>query len=82
MASVPENALVSTTEADKKNSCVETMNNSWMSSVTLAEHRIPQDHPLLPLRAMADEALLELQHRFSRLYAKTGRPSIAPEKLS
>jgi transposase len=30
---------------------------------------------------MADEALRELQSRFSRLYAKTGRPSIAPEKL-
>jgi transposase len=45
------------------------------------EQRIPQDHPLRPLRAMADEALHELQSRFSKLYAKTGRPSIAPEKL-
>jgi transposase len=26
-------------------------------------------------------ALKELQPRFNRLYAKTGRPSIAPEKL-
>ena len=45
------------------------------------EQRIPQEHPLRPLRAMADEALSELQPRFRRLYAKTGRPSIAPEKL-
>ena len=45
------------------------------------EQRIPQDHPLRQLRAMADEALRELKPRFSRLYAKTGRPSIAPEKL-
>ena len=30
---------------------------------------------------MADEALRELKPRFNRLYAKTGRPSIAPEKL-
>jgi len=45
------------------------------------ERRIPQDHPLRPLRAMADEALRELQPRFRKLYAKTGRPSIAPEKL-
>lgn len=30
---------------------------------------------------MADTALRELQHRFGKLYAKTGRPSIAPEKL-
>jgi transposase len=45
------------------------------------EQRIPQDHPLRPLRAMADEALRELQAQFNKLYAKTGRPSIAPEKL-
>lgn len=45
------------------------------------EQRIPQDHPLRPLRAMADEALRDLQPRFGRLYAMTGRPSIAPEKL-
>jgi transposase len=45
------------------------------------EQRVPQDHPLRPLRAMADAALRELQSRFSKLYARTGRPSIAPEKL-
>ena len=30
---------------------------------------------------MTDEAFRELQPRFHKLYAKTGRPSIAPEKL-
>src|SRR5436189_1210453 len=45
------------------------------------EQRVPQDHPLRSLRAMTDEALSELQPRFNRLYAETGRPSIAPEKL-
>ena len=45
------------------------------------EQRVPQDHPLRPLRVMTDEALGELQPRFHKLYAKTGRPSIAPEKL-
>jgi transposase len=45
------------------------------------EQRVPQDHPLRPLRAMTDVALKELQRRFNKLYAKTGRPSIAPEKL-
>src|SRR5213594_1315222 len=45
------------------------------------EQRVPQDHPLRPLRVMTDEALKELQPRFHKLYAKTGRPSIAPEKL-
>src|SRR2546425_2301439 len=45
------------------------------------EQRVPQDHPLRSLRALTDEALRDLQPRFNKLYAKTGRPSIAPEKL-
>jgi len=45
------------------------------------EQRVPQDHPLRPVRTLTDEALRELQPRFRKLYAKTGRPSIAPEKL-
>lgn len=45
------------------------------------EQRIPQNHPLRLLRAMADDALCDLKPRFNKLYAKTGRPSIAPEKL-
>src|SRR2546428_1023478 len=45
------------------------------------EERVPQDHPLRSLRVMTDEALQQLQPRFSEWYAKTGRPSIAPEKL-
>jgi len=34
------------------------------------EQRVPQDHPLRPLRVMTDEALRELQPRFHKLYAK------------
>src|ERR1700738_2178912 len=45
------------------------------------EQRVPQDHPLRSLRAMTDEALRDLQPLFNKLYAKTGRPSIEPEKL-
>src|SRR5213593_3655179 len=45
------------------------------------EQRVPQDHPLRALRGMTDEALKDLRPRFYTLYAKTGRPSIAPEKL-
>ena len=45
------------------------------------ELRVPQDHPLRPIRTMADEALCGLKAWFGKLYAKTGRPSIAPEKL-
>jgi transposase len=45
------------------------------------EQRVPHDHPLRSLRATTDEALQQLKPRFNGLYAKTGRPSIAPEKL-
>jgi len=46
------------------------------------EQRVPQDHPLRTLRAMTDEALQQLKYRFNKLYATTGRPSTAPERLS
>jgi transposase len=45
------------------------------------EERVPKDHPLRPVRAMADIALEALSPRFAERYSKTGRPSIAPEKL-
>ena len=45
------------------------------------EERIPKDHPLRPIRALADEALGSLNKRFEGLYSTTGRPSIAPEML-
>ena len=45
------------------------------------EQRVPADHPLRPVRRMMDEALKQLSGQFDRLYADTGRPSIAPEKL-
>ena len=45
------------------------------------EERIPKDHLLRPIRALADTALAELSERFDRLYAEQGRPSIGPEKL-
>src|SRR3989454_186311 len=52
-----------------------------MFSYVSPEQRIRAEHPLRPIRAMTDEVLRELSPRFARLYAKTGRPSIAPEKL-
>lgn len=45
------------------------------------EDRIPQDHPIRPLKKLVDEALERLSRDFDRLYAKTGRPSIPPEQL-
>jgi transposase len=50
-------------------------------SYVSAEQRVPQDHPLRAIRAMVDEALTGLSAHFDTLYAKHGRPSIAPEKL-
>jgi transposase len=52
-----------------------------MFSYIRPEQRVPADHPLRPLRAMVDGALRELSPEFARLYPKTGRPSIPPEKL-
>src|SRR5512136_2268743 len=52
-----------------------------MFSYVSPERRIPADHPLRPIREMTDEVLRQLSPRFARLYPKTGRPSIAPEKL-
>jgi transposase len=54
---------------------------SSMFSYISAERRVPADHPLRAIRAMADTALKELSPAFDQLYAADGRPSIAPEKL-
>src|SRR5437867_4104306 len=51
-----------------------------MWSYISPEERVAHDHSLRSMRAMTDEALQQLRSRF-KLYAKTGRPSIAPEKL-
>jgi transposase len=45
------------------------------------EQRVRQDHPLRAIRVMADVALSSMSERFDAMYAKTGRPSIPPEKL-
>jgi len=45
------------------------------------EKRVPADHPLRPIRKMADEILKEMSPQFAKLYSNVGRPSIAPERL-
>lgn len=45
------------------------------------EKRVRRDHPLRPIREMANAALVELSGDFVLLYSRTGRPSIAPEML-
>ncbi len=52
-----------------------------MFSYLSPEARVPQDHPLRPLRQMVNQALGELSRDFQAMYSREGRPSIPPEKL-
>jgi transposase len=52
-----------------------------MYSYLSPEERVRANHPLRAVRAMADEALKNMSKRFDTMYARTGRPSIPPEKL-
>jgi transposase len=45
------------------------------------ESRVPRDHPLRTIRGVVNDVLAELAGDFEGLYARTGRPSIPPEKL-
>ncbi len=54
---------------------------SQMFSYLSPEQRVRKDHPLRAIRAMVDEVLRSLSPQFNRMYAREGRPSIAPEKL-
>ncbi|MBI3953969.1 MAG: IS5 family transposase [Chloroflexi bacterium] len=45
------------------------------------EGRVPLDHPLRTIKALADRALAELSRDFDGMYADVGRPSIPPERL-
>jgi transposase len=52
-----------------------------MFSYISAEDRVPWDHPLRAIRTMVDAALRNMGAQFDVMYARVGRPSIAPEKL-
>ena len=45
------------------------------------ESFVPADHPLRPIRVMADKALTSLSKELDRMYSHTGRPSVPPEVL-
>lgn len=45
------------------------------------EERIPARHPLRKVREIVNGALASMDAEFDRLYAREGRPSIAPERL-
>ncbi len=54
---------------------------SGMFSYVSLEERVPQDHPLRAIRKSVDEVLWAMAKEFDGLYAKTGRPSVPPERL-
>ncbi len=49
--------------------------------MTTLEDVVADDHPLRAIRALVDAALEEMSPELEALYAKRGRPSIAPEYL-
>src|ERR1700679_1365781 len=59
----------------------DELTGSLFSYVDL-EARVRRDHPLRPIRKIANAALADLSEDFSALYPpRLGRPSIAPERL-
>ena len=54
---------------------------SGMFSYVSLEERIPATHPLRTVRQLVDAVLAEMSKQFDGMYAKVGRPSIAPERL-
>jgi transposase len=53
---------------------------SFFSYIDL-EDRVRADHPLRPIRVIANAALAALSGEFAALYSGMGRPSVPPEKL-
>lgn len=52
-----------------------------MFSYVSVDARVPTDHPIRRLRELVDGILAEMDGLFEQRYAKTGRPSIPPERL-
>jgi transposase len=54
---------------------------SAIFSYRTLEQRIAQTHPLRKLREVVDGILGSMHSEFEALYSRSGRPSIAPERL-
>lgn len=48
---------------------------------TTLEQRIPNDHPLRPLRGLVETFLASMDQDFEGLYSRLGRASTGPERL-
>jgi len=59
----------------------EDQRNQRLFSYVRPDSRIPANHPLRLIRRVIDAALARLSSDFDALYAREGRPSIAPERL-
>ena len=59
----------------------EDTQQAGLFSYLSPEARVPATHSLRRIRQFVDTALTALSPTFAKLYAHTGRPSIAPEKL-
>ena len=55
----------------------DTRTGELFSYVDL-EDRVPAKHPLRVIRRIVNDVLLALDAEFAKIYAATGRPSIAP----
>lgn len=56
-------------------------NQGYMFSYLSPEARVPADHPVRRIKALAESALQSLSRTFDRMYAQVGRDSIPPERL-
>jgi transposase len=52
-----------------------------MFSYFSPDSRVPEGHPLRPIKQHADTVLGTMNAEFDRIYAEIGRPSIPPERL-
>lgn len=59
----------------------DDLQQSGVFSYVSLEERVPSDHPLRAIRRTVEEIFRSMNREFDGLYAKTGRPSIPPERL-
>lgn len=52
-----------------------------MLTLVNPEQRVPANHPIRLIKALAEVALKELSPLFAQMYSEVGRPSIPPERL-
>ena len=57
------------------------LNTGALFSYVSCEARVGKDHPLRAVGEIVIAALAAMSPEFDKLYARLGRPSIAPEKL-